>query len=417
MSDTVIKSNSTATLGKVEGGLRVGANAKLLPSDGRTITITEGAYFEGPVIIGGGFECQSMRVEGRGYGPGGDVTVRGDLVVHGDADIVAHMDVEGRVTSGNLDVSGHLESRSMTSKRVRVGGHLKIHGSLEAEAVDVGGHFTVTEAVKLASLDVGGHARIAGGTITGEAKVMGHLESSMKLAYGELKVMGHIRLPAGSSGDRLSIHGNVNFEGETSCKEMRITGVAKVAGDCTTDTVEVFGRFDVAGSLRVSRGLRIFGTTTVKRQLTCEELALGGKLNAERALVGARAEITGNLQTESGLKAKSITVGKWSKVTGPLVGEEISIGEKIDLEMGPWSHLWSGKGLSIGQMARVDDGDGGRVRIESYSQAKRVFAGVIQMSEGSMAEQVTYTSDLKQLGKSHLTKPPVKTAKLPTPPL
>lgn len=415
--DTVVKSNSTTTLGKVEGGLRVGANARLRAADGKTIVVTERAYFEGPVTIDCGFECESMRVEGRGFGPGGDIKIHGDLTVHGDADITAHMEVFGDVKSENLDVSGHLKTSSLTSKRVRVGGHARIDGRLDAEAVDIGGHFSVVGTVRLASLDVGGHAEVGGGTISGNVKVMGHFESTAKLTYGELNVLGHIILPAGSVGERLSIHGDVRFKGDTSCKDIKITGVAKVSGNCVAETAEVFGKFEVSGSLKVSKGLRVFGSTEVKQQITCEELLLGGRLAAGSILVDTRADLAGDLDTTRGLKAKSVVVGKWSRTRGPIVGDEVSIGKRIDLDVGPWGYLWSGKWLHAGRMTRVEDVYGKSIEVEAYCRAERLFADVIRMDEGSMAEQVTYTSDLKLPGKYHLNEPPVKVAKLPNPPL
>lgn len=417
MSDSTVKSNSIATLGKVEGELRAGANATLIAADGKRITVTGGAYFEGPVTIRGAFECQSMIVEGRGFRPGGDVKVKGDLTVHGDADVTAHMEVEGEVKTRNLDVGGHFKSGSVTSKRLGVGGHMTTNGTLEAEAVDVGGHFTVSDSVKLASLNVRGHAKVGGGTIGGDVKVMGHFESTKKLDYGELKVLGQIRLPAGSRGQRLSIHGGSKFAGNTYCEDLNVTGVAKVEGSFTAKTVEVLGKFDLSGSLSVSKELRVLGSTDVKQRLECEGLLLGGKLSAERILVGGQAKLAGIMEADRGLKAKSIMVGKSSKVTGPLVGDEIDVGGEVDLDIGASDYFWSEKWLSGVRMTTVGDMYGKSVRIGPYSQAKRVFAEIIQMGEGSMADEVTYTSDLKLPKKYHLNKPPVKSAKLPDPPL
>jgi cytoskeletal protein CcmA (bactofilin family) len=417
MTDFEVKRNSTATLGRIVGGLKVGTGATLIAEDSKKIMVTEGAHFDGPVTIKCDFECQSMRVEGRGFGPGGVVKALGDLIVHGSAEITAHLYVEGEVKSETLDVDGHLKSGSLTSKRVRVGGHMQTKGKLEAETLDVGGHLMVSDSIKLVNLDVGGHARIGGGTISGGAKVMGNFESTEKLAYGELKVLGHIRLPAGSSGEHISIHGDVKFAGDTSCKNMKITGVAKVTGNCTAETVEVFGKFDVAGSLKVSKDLKVFGTTEVKQRLECDSIVVGGKLSADQILTRGQAILAGEVEVARGLKAKSIVVGKGSKVTGPLVGEEIDVGMKVDLDIGPWGSLWSGRWLSVGRMTSVEDVHGKAVRINPYSRAKRVFAEVVQMDEGSMADEVTYTSELKLPNNYHLARAPVKTARLPDPPL
>ena len=207
MPDTTVGAGATARLGVVSGDLRVGRRATIMAESGRKVPVRGTAHFEGPVTIACDLECEAMRAEGRGFGPSGDVVVKGDLVVHGGVEIDASAEVGGEITAERVDVGGHLASKAITSKVVRVGGHMKVTGALKGEDVEVGGHMTVEDLVEIANLRVGGHAAIGGGSFRGTVKVRGHLKTRGKLDYGDLKVFGHMTLPAGSSGERLDALG------------------------------------------------------------------------------------------------------------------------------------------------------------------------------------------------------------------
>ena len=68
-------------------------------------------------------------------------------------------------------------------------------------------------------------------------------------------------------------------------------------------------------------------------------------------------------------------------------------------------------------MTDVEDVYGGSVRLGPYSRSKRVFADEVLMENGSVADQVSYTGDLKLPSKYYIHQPPQKVAKLPDPPL
>ncbi|HXZ90269.1 MAG TPA: hypothetical protein VEG61_04325 [Candidatus Dormibacteraeota bacterium] len=414
MSDYSVRSGEVAKLGKVEGELKVGRNVTIKAAQGQRVVVTGAAYFQGKTTIDCEFECQSMKVEGRGFGlAGNDVLVRGDLIVHGAADIATSLHVEGNIRSGDIDVGGHLRSASLASQRVRVGGHLTMKGKLEAETVDVGGHLSALGGVELVNLRVGGHAEIGGGTITGKIQVRGHLTTTEKLDYGQVQVFGHLRLPTGSSGERLSALGKVEFEGDTACKFMEISGAARVRGSCTAELVKVNGNLRVFGSLAVSKNLEVYGSAEVKQQLECDVLGVGGRLEAESIRVNGQADIVGEIATTRGLKAKSILVGKGSRVIGPIVGEQIDIGKEMELGGDLWEHLWH----PIRKMTEVEDVYGSVVRIGSNSIVKRVFGEVVEVEAGAAAEELVYTNELKLPDNYHMNKPPLKIAKLPDWPL
>lgn len=414
MAESEVSAGATAKLGRVEGELRAGRGATIKAESGGKVVVTGGATFDGAVTIDCDFECQTMRVEGRGYGPGGNVTIRGKLTVHGRADINATARVDGEVESEDLDVSGHFQSRSLTSKRVRVGGHMTVEGALKAESADVGGHMRVRGGVDLVNLRVGGHAEIEGGTISGEVKVRGHLRTSKRLTFGEVEVFGSLTLPAGSGGQRLSALGTVEFKGDASCKELDVSGTARIRGDCTADNIEVKGKLDVSGSLKVSKRLRVYGTMDSRGPVECETLGVLGKLVAERVSAGGHADIAGEVNTQAGLKAQSVLIGRGSKVTGPLVGGEIEVGRETDFGS-MWGLPWWRS--AVGRMTTVEDVHGGTVRIGQNSSARRVFGEVVELKEGSTVYQVTYTKVLNMASKQYLHDPPVKADRLPEPPL
>jgi cytoskeletal protein CcmA (bactofilin family) len=413
MPDCTVKSGAIAKLGKVEGDLKVGRNATITAEPGQRAVVTGGAYFQGRATVACGFECQSMKVEGRGFGlAGNDITVRGDLIVHGTADIATSVKVEGDIRSVDIDVGGHLESNSLISKRVRVGGHL-ITSKLEAETVDVGGHMSALDGVELVDLRVGGHANLGGGTISGKIQVRGHLTTTKKLAYGQVQVFGHLWLPAGSTGERLSALGKVEFEGDTTCKIMEIYGAARVRGSCTAETLKVSGNMRVLGSLGVSKKMGVYGSAEVKQQLECEALAVGGRLAAESIRANSQADIAGEVETTRGLKAKSIHVGKGSRVSGPLVGEQVDVGKETDLGGDLWEHLWH----SVRKMTEVEDVYGRVVRIGPHSLVKRVFGEIVEIETGAIVGELVYRNEVKMPDNYHMNKPPLKTARLPDWPL
>ena len=372
------------------------------------------ARFEGPVTIDCGFQCRSMRVEGRGYGPGGDVVVRGSLVVDGDADLDASVKVEEGVTAERLDVGGHLESGPITSKMVRVGGHLTTSGSLSSGDVDVGGHMKVRGEVEIVNLRVGGHAEVEGGTISGEVKVRGHFETTKKLTYGTINVFGKLSLPAGSVGEKLMAMGKVEFEGDTSCKAIEVNGMAEVNGSCSASNVQVNGKLDVYGSLKVTEGLEILGSTIVQEKTECGALKVGGRLVSDSVVSLAEARVAGEVRTTKGLKAKSVLIGTGSRVNGPVIGEEVEVGAGVDIG-GFFAHATSWR--TIGRMTRVDDVYGKEIRIDRYSQARRVFGDVIKMQRGSIADELVYTKDADIPPGVHLERPAKKVDRLPDAPI
>jgi cytoskeletal protein CcmA (bactofilin family) len=412
MPETFVKPGTTAKLGTVEGDLSAGPNVTIRAESGRKVVVKGRAHFEGPATIDCDFECQSMRVEGRGFGPGGDFEINGDFSVQGSADIDASATVTGAVYAGTLDVGGHFASGPLSAKRLRVGGHLTAKGTLEAEEVDVGGHMSVLDEVTIANLRVGGHAKIGGGSISGEIRVRGHFTTTRKLSFGRLQVFGNMVLPAGSSGGSLSAMGRLEFEGDSSCKELQVTGSAKVKGNLIADKVEVKGTLDVSGAIHSSK-LEIWGEAGVGGMIECGILGIGGRADAEGISASDRADIVGEARTRRGLKSRTVVIGKGSRVAGPIIGDSVEIGGELgsgSMWGLPW---WRG---TFGRPTIVEDVYGKDVRIGAQSKARRIFGETIIMEEGTMADEVVYTKEVNLPQGLSVAKQPVKTTKLPDPP-
>jgi cytoskeletal protein CcmA (bactofilin family) len=243
--------------------------------------------------------------------------------------------------------------------------------------------------------------------------VRGNFSASSGLDYGELQTYGHVVLPANSKGDKMSASGRVEFGGDTFCRVLDVKGVVKVAGNCNSESIEVGGKLNVAGSLSVSKDLKIFGVTEVLGQVKCESIIVGGRLKAASILVDEEADIDGEIESMRGLKAKSIIVRRGSRVVGPLVGKQIEIGKST----GAWRFPMGGRLASSGRNTSVEDVHGGTIRLGPASRAKLVFAEILEMDDGSHADQVTYTNALKLHMNNLLNKPTMKTSELPDPPL
>jgi cytoskeletal protein CcmA (bactofilin family) len=415
MPDLRVERGSTARLDRVEGELEVGRGARITAADGKSVTVTGGARFEGDAEIGCDFQCDTLAVER------GALKVTGDLTVLKGMDVAHTVKANGTVRAGEIEVGGKMFAGSVScGGTVRVGGVVDVAKTFEAYTIDVGGKVRIGGAVKLRDLSVGGLAEVGGGTISGKAKVGGVFESTAPLEFGDLQVYGKCSLPAGSKGKRVASSGKLSVGGDLDCEEVQVGGVADVRGDCRSKTVRVNGKLDVSGSLSASGSLDNFGSCEVRGDFAGGELHVGGRFKASKAIVENQAEIAGEVETSRGMKAKSIVVGSGSKVRGPLVGGRVEL-SKSRLVMADWGANWMGQAISmrmVGRMTYAEDIYGDEVVLGPSTRCRNIFAKTVELETGSIVEQVTYTDELR-LGhhKVHLTRPSEKVERLPPFPL
>jgi cytoskeletal protein CcmA (bactofilin family) len=145
-------------------------------------------------------------------------------------------------------------------------------------------------------------------------------------------------------------------------------------------------------------------------------LRISGKFTANKITVKEEADISGKIETKQGLKAKLVTVRSGSRCEGVLIGERVEVGKSADLSYGSWRLGLGAHWAAIGGMAKVDDVYAEQVVIGQMSRAGRIFAGTVKLEQGSSAEQVTYTNELKVDLGAAVNEPPQKVDNLPKPP-
>jgi cytoskeletal protein CcmA (bactofilin family) len=415
LPDVHVDRGSTAKLERVDGELKVASNARITAARGGLVTVTGGAYFEGNAAIDCDFECDSLRVDR------GKLTVSGNLTVHKGLDVAHTVEASGNIRARDIDVGGRMIARSIScGGSVRVGGLVDVKETLEAASVEVGGKVAVSGAVKLTDLDVGGKADVGGGSIRGHTRVGGLFASTAPLEFGELQVYGRCALPAGCKGKKLSTFGKLSVEGNIACDQVDVGGVTAVRGDLSASEVLVNGKLDVSGSLSVKGMLEADGSCEVGGELKGTDLRVGGRFTAHRALLSNQVDIAGEVETEQGLSGKSIVIRSGTRCRGALVGEHVELG-KSALVVAHWKGRWAGQSVSmraIGRMTDAEDIYGVEVVLGSNARCRKIFADKVELSEGCVVDQVTYTEELRgSNGRVFLTHPAEKVTKLPPFPL
>jgi cytoskeletal protein CcmA (bactofilin family) len=415
MSGLRVERGSTAKLERVEGELKVASNARITASNGRLVTVTEGAYFEGNAEIDCDFECDSLRVDR------GKLIVNGDLTVHKGLDVAHTVEAVGVIHANSIDVGGKMMAKSISCEgSVRVGGVVDVKEELKAAAVEVGGKVNVSGTVKIVDLGVGGKAEVGGGSITGNTRIGGIFKSTAPLEFGGLQVYGKCTLAAGSKGQKLSTFGKLSVDGDMACEQVDIGGAADVHGDLSAVKVLVNGKLDVSDSLTVKGMLEAYGSCEVGSEFIGTDLRVGGRFRARRALVSNNAEIAGEVETEQGLRGRSVIIRGGTRCRGAIVGERVELG-KSEFAVVNLSAQWAGQSIAmraIGRMTTAEDIYGKEVVLGSNSRCRRVFANSVELGGGCTVEQVTYTDELRKgSGRVFLTHPAEKATKLPPFPL
>jgi len=408
MTDLRVPRGQTATLDRVEGSLSVGNGATIQASNGKTIVVTQGVYFEGNAEVNGNLECDLLECHR------GRLEMNGNLTVQKRLDVGHSIQVQGAVKAEDIDVGGKIFAETINCNRMRVGGHADIENAFEASNVEVGGKFCAGGLVKIVDLHAGGEAEVGGGSISGNIRVGGKFSSRSALEFGELLVYGKGFLPGGCKGHRVSTFGKLEVDGNLTCDHIEVGGVVELHGDCHAERVEVGGKFEVDGSVYVSDKLEGYGQIEISRNFEGSQIRVSGKLEVNQMIIKEEADISGKIEAEHGLKAKLVTVRNGSRCEGVLIGERVEIGKSSDLTFGGWGVDWAMK-WAMGSMARVDDVYGGEVVLGPMCKAERIFADRVKLEQGSVAEQVTYTTELK-IEFGAVCELPRKVDTLPKPP-
>ena len=387
MADVNVPHGASMKVGRVEGDIHVASRATMHAAAGNLILVTGQARFAGDARVECDLECESLTVE-----RSGELVVAGNLTVHRKLDVSNSIGVAGTMKAADIDVGGRVSARSLSCKRMRVGGTAEVSESLQAESIEVGGKIEARGTLDLRDLQVGGKAEVGGGAITGTINIGGKFASSAKLDFGELRVYGISSLAAGSKGKRIVSSGKLEAKGDLQCDLIEISGVARVSGACRAIRVDVKGKLVVEESLSVSENLDAAGATDIKDTFTGKSLRIGGRFTAGKALVTEDAEIYGGIETKKGLKARTVLVGSGTRCSGPIVAETVEVGGSgRSLNAFFW-----GQRLRVQvRTSQVEDIYASKVVVGPGSRARRIFAESIELGSGCDVEEVTYVTELK----------------------
>jgi cytoskeletal protein CcmA (bactofilin family) len=415
VSDLRVERGSSAKLERIDGELKVGSNARISAAKGKLVSVTGGAHFEGNAEIDCDFECASLKVDR------GKLKVTGDLTVHEGLDAAHTVEAEGAIRAHDIDVGGKMFARSISCVgSIRVGGLVVVKETLEAASVGVGGKVAVSGKVKIADFGVGGKADVGGGSITGHTQVGGLFASTAPLEFGELQVYGRCTLPADCKGRKISTFGKLSVEGSITCERVEVAGAADVRGDLNAAEVLVNGKLGISGSLSVKGTLEANGSCELGGELRSDGLRVGGRFKARKAVLSDRADLAGEVETEEGLRARSVVIRGGTRCKGPLVGERVELG-KSQLVLANWGSQWAGQSVmmrGIGRMTAAQDIYGAEVVLGANSRCRKIVANRVELEDGCVVDQVTYTDELRaKEGRVYLVHPPEKVTKLPPFPL
>jgi cytoskeletal protein CcmA (bactofilin family) len=407
MTDVEVPKGGRVVLGAVDGNLTAGRSVRIEAASGTGIVVSGDARFDGDATIVGDFRCRRFRAKsGRLQAEGAFraseeftaedavVEIRGPLESpRVEVERELHLHADSKV--GRLDVGGtFVADAAVEGERLHIGGRVRIAGRTTAEELSVGGRAELAE-VQLARFEVGGVGEVGGGSIRDHVEVGGKFSSSAPLTFGRLEVGGSVSLAGSSKGGSIEVGGVIRVAGDLAFDDLEVGGIGEIAGNATGRSVEVGGQFRVDGNLTLTEGIEVGGRAVIGGDVAARDLEVGGEFRARKAVFPGRAEVSGAIRTELGLRAALVEVRKKSQVRGPLVADRVLLGRGSEAE------LVFGGTVDVGADARVG----------------RIVADDVELRSGASASRVEYTRSLKLDPSAHVDQPPVKIATRPAPPV
>src|SRR6266849_1260640 len=410
MSDVTVPRESTLKLSRVEGNLRVGDRGRVEQEGPDPINVSVEVMCQGDADFQGSLHC------GRFNGENGRIQVSGDLTCETEVEVkrsselriggtleARSVEVDSRLSVGKsakadeFDIGGMLEiGESITDRTVEVGGSFRVQGSTEVDDVDVGGRVELEGPVKIVRLEVGGSARVGGGEISKQVDVGGSFVSAKPLKFGDIDVGGTVTLDQGGEGRGIDVGGRFESRGNLNFETIDVGGTVEITGNGEGEAVDVGGHLEVSGDLTLRRDLDIGGKAKVGGNLKLQSLEVGGVIEASFIEAQDKVEVGGRLATTKGTKARTIELGSRSEATGVLIGTQVRIRDR----------------------ARVDDVYADVATLEEGVRARNLYmrAGRIE-SHCKISGEVLYQETIEADPEAEFSKPPVKTAELPRPPI
>ncbi|HUJ77444.1 MAG TPA: hypothetical protein VLX64_00405, partial [Thermoplasmata archaeon] len=105
--------------------------------------------------------------------------------------------------------------------------------------------------------------------------------------------------------------------------------------------------------------------------------------------------VGGAIQTQEGVKAARLRIGRKARVSGPLVGGRVEIDSR----------------------ARVEDVFGDSIDLGDRAEARRICAANVRLRDDSEVDEVLYTQSIEMGAHVRCRSPPRKVETLPAFPL
>src|SRR5213594_1131364 len=320
MTDTTVSRGATVKIGKVDGSLFLGQDARVQAESTSPIQVSGDVVCEGDAHFEGSLNCGRFQTRDGNVGVTGDLTCetevrakRGELEVNGNL-VARSVEVDDRLTirksgkADNFDVGGALEvGETITARNVDVGGSFQVRGTAEVEDIDVGGRLDVAGQVKISRLDAGGSARVGGGEVT-RIDVGGSFSSTAPLKFGDIDVGGTVSLEKGGVGGGIDVGGRFESRGNLSFERIDVGGTVEITGNGEGDSVDIGGHLEVSGDLILKRDLDIGGKARVGGNLKLQSLDVGGLIEARQIEAQDKVEdvYAESATLEEGVRARNL---------------------------------------------------------------------------------------------------------------
>ncbi|MGB6672593.1 MAG: polymer-forming cytoskeletal protein [Candidatus Nitrosopolaris sp.] len=237
MSNTSVKRGSTVRLGRVEGELKVGNNAKIETSDGKLVVVSQGAYFEGSAEVNCNFECETLKVGYRGQQP---LRIDGNLTVHKKLEIGQSIEVSGTIQAEEIDVVGKIRAQSIKCDRFNALGNASVMGNLDCDDMEISKVTKVQGNCIAKTVGVNGQLRLQGTLESAESVVIyGSADVSQVVKSPSLKIGGKFRALRAEIGDEINLAGEAETNQGLLCNTVIIATGSKCIGPIVGDRVEV----------------------------------------------------------------------------------------------------------------------------------------------------------------------------------
>lgn len=237
MSNTSVKMGSTAWLGRVEGELKVGNNAKIETSDGKLVVVSKAAYFEGSAEVNCSLECETLKVGYRGRQP---LRIDGNLTVHKKLEIRESIEVSGTIQAEEIDVVGKIRAQSIKCDRFNALGNASVMGNLDCDDMEISKVTNVQGNCVAKTVGVNGQLRLQGTLESTESLVIyGSTDVSQVVKSPSLKIGGKFRALRAEIGGEIDLAGEAETTQGLLCNTVIIATGSKCTGPIVGDRVEV----------------------------------------------------------------------------------------------------------------------------------------------------------------------------------